>query len=416
MSPNTVKTLGAVTILFSAGAWYANNSRASGGGSAGAGDFAVPALQERINDVASVVVETKDGKATLERVDAQWTLAEKGGYPAKEAKVREVLMALRGAEIVEQKTSDPEKFSKLGLDEPNGGDSKGKRITIQDAAGADIASVLIGDRRPSKAGFSPGRTRSKGQTYIHTTEGAPALLVDQEFTLDARTGTWLDQQIVNVPATRIRAVRIAHPGGEQLELYRKDMAEADFEILNVPEGMEPKSPSATRTFMSTLTGLRFDDVKKADAFDWTGEEVVTTEFFTEHGLRVTIKSIEVTDEGGNENPTTWCTVAVDAVDPSLLPGAPPEQPEPGPPAPETAPEETEGDGVPVADSTPLEKVEREAASMHGTVADWAFALPRWKSGSIRMLPSGVLQETPEAEPDGEEEPDPEDPEGSKDDE
>lgn len=399
MNPNTVKTLGAVTLLFGAGAWYANASRNAGAGTTGAGEAALPALRERINDVASMVIETKDGTATLERSGDGWGLAEKGGYPAKEPKVREVLMGLRGALVIEQKTADPEKLPRLGLTEPSEEGSSAKRVTIKDAAGKDIASVLIGDRRAAKGGFDQRGGAPKGQTYIHVEEGSPALLVDGQFMLDTRTATWLDQALLNVPATRMKAVRVRHSDDEVLELSRRDMADSDFEILSVPEGMEPKSPSATRSFMSTLSGLRFDDVRKAETFEWPEGNAATAEYFTEHGLRVAIRSAEISDENGAAK--TWCTIEVDVVDPGSLPGAEQELTETGPPAPTDLGAEADGAteaGELEPEGPSQEELEKEAASIRATVDGWVFALPSWKAGPVRMRLDGVLQEIPAPEP------------------
>lgn len=411
MNSNTVKTLGAVTLLFCAGAWYAIASRAS---ESGAGEAALPTLRERINDVASVAIETNDGTATLERSGDGWTLAEKGGYKAKDSKVREVLMALRGAEIVEQKTADPKKLPKLGLQEPLEDGSTAKRVTIKDDAGQEIASVLIGDQRATRGSRDQGSSRYEGQTYIHVDKGGPALLVSGEFAVDTRTGSWLDQQILSVPATRMKAVRVSHSDGEVLELSRGDMADADFAILSVPEGMEPKSPSTTRGFMSTLSGLRFDDVMKAADFEWPEESIATAEYFTEHGLRVTIRSAEIMDDDGTAK--AWCTFVVDVVDPGALPGASPAGPGAGPPAPLdlAAPSDLDGEGGEAGDGPSTEMTDpnaptaaellEEAASLGAAVDGWVFALPSWKSGPVRMRPDGVLQAVPEPEPESEPEP------------
>ena len=116
MKTGTITILGAATVLVAAGAWYASTSRAAGNTAIPRDTPLLPALQEAINDVASVAVTTADGTVTLERGEGGWTLAEKAGYAARADRVRTLLFELRDARVLEQKTANPDRFTRLGLD------------------------------------------------------------------------------------------------------------------------------------------------------------------------------------------------------------------------------------------------------------------------------------------------------------
>lgn len=398
MKTGTIKFLGIATVLVAGGAWYAKSSRAAGTEASGRDGVALPKLQDSINDVGSVAVTTKDGTVTLERAADGWTLAERSGYAAKPEKVREVLFALRDARIVEAKTANKARFGKLGLNAPDAEDSNSKRIVVTSKSGEVLADALVGDRRFGKGGFGPGQTRSGEQTYMHPAGDGPALLVSGAFTADARAAGWLEAEFLDIQATRVKGARVTHADGETVAVGRGDMTASTLEIMDVPDGMETKVPDGTRAFVSSLSRLRFDDVRAADAIQFAGDSVATAEFFTEHGLRIVAETVELPKEGeevaDGAEPTmvTWARFSVDVVDPATIPG-PPAPESMGPEAPPAEGEEPAAPAGPSADD-----LAREAAELNAALGPWAMALPSWKSGPFRMRQDGVLQPIPEPEP------------------
>ena len=82
---------------------------------AGAGALLAPGLEAKLNDVSAVVVKGKDETVTLEKGTDAWIVREKGGYPADTGKVRKLLIGLSKATLLEQKTSNPERYGELGV-------------------------------------------------------------------------------------------------------------------------------------------------------------------------------------------------------------------------------------------------------------------------------------------------------------
>lgn len=399
MKTGTITILGAATVLVAAGAWYASTSRAAGNTAIPRDTPLLPALQEAINDVASVAVTTADGTVTLERGEGGWTLAEKAGYAARADRVRTLLFELRDARVLEQKTANPDRFTRLGLDAPDAADSSARRIVVLSTSGETLCDLLVGDRPSSQGGFAPGQPTPDAQTYVHPAGDGPALLVSGGFQADARANGWLDQEVLDVPATRIKAARVTHADGESVELARADMTDTSLEILGLPDGMEPKVPDGTRAFTSALSRLRFDDVASADGIDWAAGPVATAEYFTEDGLRVIAETVELpkdgdeAPEGGEPTMVTWARLSADVVDTTEIPAAPGEDAM-GPEAPPA----DEGEETTQAAGADRGALESEAASLNEGLAGWAFALPGWKSGPFRMRMDGLVQPIEEPEP------------------
>ena len=113
MNQGTLKTLGIATIALAAGTFALTKYRDSETKASTVDRPVAPALQDRVNDTAAVIIEAADGTVTLEREGADWTLAEKAGYPANAEKIRELILSLRDAKILEEKTANKDRFNEV---------------------------------------------------------------------------------------------------------------------------------------------------------------------------------------------------------------------------------------------------------------------------------------------------------------
>ena len=89
-------------------------------------------------------------------------MAERADYPADEAKVRKLLIALADAKVVEEKTSNPASYATLGVEDMKGTGATGLRVelaglpkpvTSSSARGAGRALEL---RAPRRRAAEPG--------------------------------------------------------------------------------------------------------------------------------------------------------------------------------------------------------------------------------------------------------------------
>ncbi|MEM9382927.1 MAG: DUF4340 domain-containing protein [Planctomycetota bacterium] len=412
MNEKTVKNLSIATGVAILGAILFNSLRDGSTAARATDEPLVPALQERINDVRSIVIEGQEGPITLTGGAGGWSLEEKSGYPANDASARELLLALRDARRLEQKTSDPERLGRLGLDAPGAEESQSKRITLKDESGATIASVLVGKRRFGKGGGAalPGGDRPDEQYYVLPEADGPSFLAAGSLRVDGRPIGWLEQQFLDVAMDRVQAVRIAHADGVVLEAFRPDMDANDMTVLDVPEGKIQKA-SSTASFPGALARLRFDDVRKEGEIEWAANPLTTTEYFTENGLVVVCESIELPKEGAPDQKVTWARFRFE-VDPDRAPALPadegamgPEPPEDGSAEDGSAEEGSADDGAPEEPQGPTaEELQAEADEFTAATAGWAYALPSWKTRAFRPTAEDLLEDAPEPEPAPEEVP------------
>lgn len=256
-------------------------------------DFAAVANEAR--EIRIVGPDDPDG-VTLRRDDERWVVVERDGYAADLGKLRQLVIALAEASIVEEKTSNPEYYERLGLVAP-GDDGSGLLVTV---SGDDFTSNVI-----------LGETAQGDYRYARNPEQPASYLIDRNPEAPASPGDWLDPVIVDVAASDVRLVTVEHADGERVELAKPDdnpddnpddkegedgedvepaAAPRNFIAVNLPEGRELTYPAVGDSIAGALAGLELDDVRPAT----DGEPSGHATFVTGAGLAVDVQVIEET--------------------------------------------------------------------------------------------------------------------------
>src|SRR5215475_9639821 len=104
------------------------------------GEYVAPSLLAEARDVTELSIRDDAGKFVIERRDNRF-VASDSGYPVKTDAVGEVIASTAGLTFQEARTSDPARYSDLGLADP-GAQGAGKEITFR-GAGGELASLLV---------------------------------------------------------------------------------------------------------------------------------------------------------------------------------------------------------------------------------------------------------------------------------
>lgn len=242
----------------------------------------MPELAGILNDVDEVVL-TKAGNetiATLERGAGGWSVAEKSGYAADVGAIREALVAISEAKIVETKTANPGFYDRLGVTGVEREDSAGTAVTIR-----------AGDRTLPTMIF--GATEGADYRYARPADDAQSVLVDRDPELPRETPDWLRTDILDVQGDRVQQVTIEHADGEGIVVNKEGRAQTNFSVAPIPEGRELRYPGAANAIGNSLRDLQLEDVRRDT--DAGGVVVATTVFETFDGLVVTVTGISIDD-------------------------------------------------------------------------------------------------------------------------
>jgi len=218
----------------------------------------LPTLGKELDSVTELSVR-KGGAApnvTVHRAAGQWTVAERGDYPADVAKLRKLLTALGDAKIVEEKTSNPANFPIIGVEAP---DQPG-------AAGAEVAVLA----RDGKHALIVGKPSGEGNFARRSGENQ-SYLVEPAISVDAEPRLWIDSRLLDVPTASIQSVEIkpSAGGGAGYVLHRLKPNEAGFGPDGAPAGRTPLDSNALAPSATLLSGLTAEDVAAASGIDFS---------------------------------------------------------------------------------------------------------------------------------------------------
>ena len=352
---------------------HANRPQSEAGGEKETA-YLVPALKDHVNDVDKVVITGAESKpvATLTRGANGWSIAEKNGFAADTGKLREFLLKLADAKLVEQKTSSKEKYAALG---------------VEDVADKDAKSVEIelgGLQKPVKVII--GNANQHGGTFVRRAGEAESWLASGSFSVDKKTDSWLRKDLTDIAATRIASIDITRPDGKTVRLAKAAEGDANFKLADVPKGREAGSDYAINGPASTLGGLRFDDALPAKDAP-PAEKPLKARFATFDGL---IVDVTAWDKDGKDYAQFSASedekTASAHVDATLAKAKSDEATKPADAKAET----------PAADpakerDAKLAALKKEADDLNARFKDWTFVLPAYKYAAINKAPDDFLK-------------------------
>tara|TARA_B100001996_G_scaffold83452_1_gene61549 strand:+ start:60 stop:1088 length:1029 start_codon:yes stop_codon:yes gene_type:complete len=252
-----------------------------GGPTKSVGEFVLPNLYGKVNNVEKLVIKHAKGKITLISNEGIWTVEEKSNYSARTAKIKRTILGLAQLKFSEPKTQLKENYSKLELLDPTNKLSKSKRIYLFDKNGKTIGDIIVGKRRPSLTG-TPG-----GALYVRRPGESQTWLAEGDVDISKNTANWLERKIINLSFKRLKKVFIQHEDGETLEIYKNTLKDSQFLIKNIPSNKKIASETEPSTFGKALQNLMLENVKKEASFHTLSRKnVLIANFYTFDGLSI----------------------------------------------------------------------------------------------------------------------------------
>lgn len=261
-------------VAIAAGVWLAGRQGSSASGGERAALY--PGLKETLNSVSAIrIYKAGDARVVeLQREGDSSTVSERDNYPADEGKLRRLLVAVADAKVDEEKTSNPEGYATLGVQ-----DTKGKSAT-------SMRIELVGTPKPVNLIVGKQGSGSRS-TYVRRAGEPQSWLINTSIDTSGTPEAWLRKDIIDVSADRMQSATVATKGAKPYTAAKATRADANFAVEGLPKGKSLSAPSAANTFASSLTGLSLADVRAASAFQATPPAAHAT-FKTFDGLVVDV--------------------------------------------------------------------------------------------------------------------------------
>nr|VFK49679.1 MAG: protein of unknown function (DUF4340) [Candidatus Kentron sp. TC] len=359
-----------------------------------------PELRERLDQVVQVRIGKGESMTELRRQGKDaWGVRDRGDYPADLARIHELLLGAAGLERLERKTSNPDRYARLGLADATEKDAGAMRIVIQDDKGASLADFRVG-----KHGAAKGR-RARDEIYVRMEADPVVWLVEGSLPYGSETMDWLRGELLTLEKARIREVRITHPDGEEVVVEKGDRKAVDYRLLGVPEGAEPKSAYTINSIASDMAKLRLQDVRGAGDIDLSagepGAKVLLTTF---DGMRVAMETWRIGEDVFSRFDAGFDAALVE-------PASEGDESRAGKTEKTTAAgedaERKEGKDEKVSSTTKpkprhdAKSVEKEAARLSERWRDWVYILPKYRLNNLSRRMSDLIEKPkPDAESDG----------------
>lgn len=373
MTSRNLSILGLVAVLaVVAGVWLAGRQTSSPATESAA---LYPDLKEQLNTVTTVRIVKAGGTPAVElkRGDSGWTVTERNDYPADEAKLGKLLTGIAEAKVVEEKTSNPESYATLGVEDIGKSDAGGMQVEIE---GTKAPVKLIVGKHASGA----------SSHYVRRADEPKSWLINKSLDTSSSADQWLRRSIIDVSADRMQSAEVKIGTAKPYTALKKTRADAEFAVEGLPKGKELSSPSAAYSFASALSGLTLNDVKPAS--ELTDKPSAQTTFKTFDGL--VVEATGWKKEGDDSKHYIALKTSYDAAlaDKFKVATAETEKKEADGDKKDAA--ATESEGAPPAADKPAEEapkaetrnVEEEATKASTQLSGWVYEIPGYKYDAI----------------------------------
>jgi len=354
-SPAALLGLAALTLVVALAAMLVRDGPEPAPGEGPApGEPLLPALAARVNEVAAVASVHAGTRVAVERRDGRWVVTTRDGYPADAARVRDLILGLARLERLEPKSAREARWPQMGLGDPAAADARATEVTLRADDGAEIARVVIGDRRAAKG------SAAEQELFVRRGDESRAWLAEGRLPVLRSVDAWLESEVLALDAARIRDVTVVHADGGRLRVERTGPGAQDFALSPLPPEREVTSPYRVASVATAFAALDLEDVRPAAGVDFDAAREFRAELTTDDGLRVTL---DVARSGDRRLARLHAATV-----PAPAPG-------------EAAAAPTAGSAAGSA-SAPVAGARGEAERLNARWAGWAYRLPGWKLDTI----------------------------------
>lgn len=326
-----------------------------------------PELKKTLNDATAVTIFTAGDKQAVKiaRKDSAWVVSERHGYPADDAKVRKLLLGLANAKVREEKTSNPESYASLSVEDVSAENASGIRVEVSGVQ--PPVNLIVG---------KPGL--SLDTQYVRKAGDSQSWLIDTDIDTTSLPQDWLSKTLLEISADRVQSASVQFKGAKPYTAAKNAKTDADLSVTGLPKGKQLSSPSAANTLASALTALPLSDVQPAKQLE--GAPDVTATYQTFDGLVLELKGWSKDDKRYLAGQARFDAALADRFKVSSEPAKPAADKEQQPA--DGAPPVTDQADASEKPKAATNNAADEANSLNERLSGWVFEIPEYKYNTI----------------------------------
>ena len=232
-------------------------------------------------DIASIRIAEAKNVLTLERKDERWTLAERGGFPADFARVREFVLKAIELKAGQSEPIGEKDRARLNLDD------SGTQIDFLGAGGKALGTLIIGKKYFKREVENPAKAIGDGRFVLQPADPKTVYLVaDPLIQATAKTSEWIDRAAFQ--AEKVKTLEVKFPDGGGSYRIERNADNADWKLAGLKPG-EKLDVSRANAASYSLSLLDLADVLPKDAKDTGLDRPIEITAATLDGLTYSIK-------------------------------------------------------------------------------------------------------------------------------
>jgi hypothetical protein len=166
----------------------------------------LPSLAGELNSVSALTVRKgASPPVTVHKQGEQWTVAERADYPADVPKLKKLLLALSDAKIREEKTSNPDSYAIIGVEDPSQPGATGTQIELT-AQNGKLALIV-------------GKSAGEG-TFVRRAGEKTSYIVEPGISVEAEPRYWIDTRLLDIPTDKIQSIESKPASGAAFSVHR----------------------------------------------------------------------------------------------------------------------------------------------------------------------------------------------------
>ena len=216
-------------------------------------------------DIAAIRIVEPKATLTLQRKDEGWVIAERDGFPADLAKVREFVLKAIELKVGQSEPISEKDRARLNLDEPGKkGETAGTQVEFTGTDGKPLSKLIVGKKYFRREVDNPEKAAGDGRFVMRPEEpGVVYVVSDPLAQATTRTAGWIDRTAFKVE--KVRTLEVKYPDGNGYRIERvKDDAEWKLADAKPGEALEVTKANAASYVLGTL---ELADVAPKDAKD-----------------------------------------------------------------------------------------------------------------------------------------------------
>jgi len=207
-------------------------------------------------DIAKIRIVEPKSTLTLERKEDGWVIAEREGFPADLAKVRDFVVKMISLKVAQAEPVGEKDRARLNLD------SSAVQVEFVGADGKPLAKLLVGKKLFRSEPENPEKALGDGRFVMLPGDDKRVVMVSDPLAqATAKSAEWIDRRAFQIE--KVKMLEVRYPGGEGWRLERAG-ENAEWKLAGAKPGEKVDSSRANAATYS-LGLLDLADVAPRDS-------------------------------------------------------------------------------------------------------------------------------------------------------